>query len=69
MANYAVIENGKVIDCILADTKEIAESATNKECIEFSNEPIIEFNLDRITVGWSWDGIKFTPPVQEIINE
>ena len=32
--NYAVIENDKVINVIVADTLKIAKEVTGKECIE-----------------------------------
>lgn len=34
--NYAVINNNKVIDVLIAETKEIAESLTNKICIGYT---------------------------------
>ena len=34
MANYLIIENNKVINVIVADSKEIAEQVTNLEAIE-----------------------------------
>jgi len=33
--NYAVINNNKVVDVIVAETKEIAESLTGKTCIGY----------------------------------
>jgi hypothetical protein len=39
MANFAVIEDGKVINTILADSKAIAEKVTGKTCVEFTTEP------------------------------
>lgn len=47
MANYAVIENGTVVNTILADSKEIAEEVTKKECIESTEE-------NQIAIGWYW---------------
>lgn len=47
MATYAVIENGTVIDAILADSKEIAEQVSGKECIEYTEE-------NPLGIGWYW---------------
>ena len=38
MANFAVIEDGKVLNTILANSKAIAEEVTGKTCIEFTTE-------------------------------
>lgn len=37
--NFAVIENGIVINTIIADSKAIAEKITEKTCVEFTTEP------------------------------
>ena len=65
MANYAVIQNDKVINIIVADSKEIAEQVTNLTCIEYTEE-------NNAGIGWTWDGNNFTNPmavVEEIIAE
>lgn len=54
---YAVIENNKVVNVIIADSKEIAEEATGLTCID-------------CTDGWNYnndiDGGDFFPaPVAE----
>lgn len=38
MANYAVIQNDKVTNVIVADSKEIAEEVTGLICIEYTEE-------------------------------
>lgn len=48
MANYAVIDNQKVINVIVADSAEIAEEITGKTCIEYTNEAPLGIN-------WYWD--------------
>lgn len=50
MLNFAVIENKAVINIIVAESKEIAESVVNKECVEF-------FLNDPITIGASWSDV------------
>ena len=44
---FAVIENSKVINIIVADSKEIAEMVTGKTCINITNTP----------AGIDWDYI------------
>lgn len=42
MANYLIIQNDKVVNVIVADTKEIAEEVTGLEAVEsFGSEPWI----------------------------
>lgn len=55
MANYAVVQNDKVVNIIVADSKEIAEEVTGLVCIEYTEE-------NPAGIGWDWDGIKFTNP-------
>ena len=35
MSKFAVVENGVVVNLIVADTKEIAENVTSLECVEY----------------------------------
>lgn len=39
MANFAVIEDGVVVNVILADSKSIAEEITGKTCVAYTTEP------------------------------
>jgi hypothetical protein len=54
MSNFAVVENGIVLNTIVANSKQIAEEVTGKTCIEFTTEPA--------SIGHIWDGEKFYPP-------
>ena len=54
MKNFAVINNGEIENIIVAESKEIAESVTEKECIEFTLDNPAE-------VGGSWNGSIFIP--------
>jgi hypothetical protein len=47
MSTYAVIENNTVTNIIVADSKEIAEQATGKICVEYTDQ-----NL-------AWIGLKY----------
>jgi len=47
MVNFAVIDSNKVVNTIVADTKEIAEEATSKLCVEYTDE-----SPARIGLGW-----------------
>ena len=60
MANYAIIENDKVINVILADTAEIAVEVTNMEVLETTGEPWMHWTRT--------DGV-WTKPVEETITE
>ena len=55
MATFAVLTNSVVSNVIVADSKEIAEEATNATCIEYTE-------TDTVNIGWTWDGTKFTEP-------
>lgn len=48
MANYAVIDNGTVINTIVADSVEVAQEVTGKTCIEYTDE-------SPLGVNWYWD--------------
>lgn len=39
MANFAIIEDEKVTNIIVADSKTIAEEVTGKTCVQFTTEP------------------------------
>jgi hypothetical protein len=43
MANYAIIDNDKVTNVIVADSAEIAAEATGKEVLETTGEPWIDW--------------------------
>jgi hypothetical protein len=62
MKTFAVIENNKVINVILADLKEIAEEVTGQLCIEYTEE-------DPVGIGWDYDGVSFVGPVVEQTGE
>jgi hypothetical protein len=56
MSNFAVIENGKVINVIVAESKQIAEDVTNLNCVE------IEWIPGAPGIGWGYNGETFTSP-------
>jgi hypothetical protein len=55
MATFAVIENEKVINIIIAESKTIAQELTGKVCAEYTNE-------DPAGIGWTYDGTNFISP-------
>jgi len=61
MNNYAVIENGIVINVIIADSLEMAEYISGKTCVEY------EYTTDNTPViGLGYDGTVFEQmPVEE----
>jgi hypothetical protein len=53
MATYAVIDNGLVVNAILAESKEIAEQCNpGLTCVELTSGGI----------GWTYDGSTFIAP-------
>ena len=60
---FAVVIEGKVDNIIVAESKEIAESVTGQECVEYTPD-----NLAHIGLGY--DGQTFEqPPVPTVIIE
>jgi hypothetical protein len=55
MANFAVIEDGVVVNIIIAESKAIAEEHTGLTCIEYEDSK-------PATIGWTYDGKKLTNP-------
>jgi len=60
MAHFAVIQEGKVINTIIADSVEIAEQVTGKVCIEY------EFKVGGPGLNWTYNGTEFVEPTYEI---
>lgn len=53
MPNFGVISSNKIINVIVADTKEIAESVTKSECVLIDETFIgINWNLNLETKQW-----------------
>ena len=62
MTNYAVINGNVVENIIVADTKEIAEQITGKECVEYTDS-------NPAGIRWTYaDGV-FTAPIIETPTE
>ena len=68
MAKFVALQDGIVVNVLVADTQEIAETVTGLNCIEVTDEV-------RVEIGGSYDGTTFYPaPVQitkqdELLNE
>lgn len=62
MPTFAIIENSIVQNIIVADTQEMAQEATGKTCVEYTEtNPAI--------IGLGWDGTTFEQlPVPEYIS-
>ena len=60
MPNYAIIEDDKVINVIVAESAEVAIEVTGKEVFETTGEPWI--NWTRIDGVW-------LEPVEEVLEE
>jgi hypothetical protein len=52
--SFAIIVDNKVTDTVVADTLEIAEEVTNKNCIEIPEGTIAN-------IGWVYNGTEFVP--------
>jgi hypothetical protein len=52
MSNFAVIEDGVVVNIIVADTLSIAQELTNTTCVEYTEQ-------NPVRIGWTWDGSNF----------
>lgn len=57
MANYLIIQNNKVINVIVAETKEIAEQVTGLEAIESTNATP--------ALNWTRSDNVWIPPIRE----
>jgi hypothetical protein len=57
MPNYGVVEKNIIVNVIVAENKEIAETATGQLCVELPH-----YNVGR---GWTYEGGTFTAPVIE----
>ncbi|NBU19100.1 MAG: hypothetical protein EBS44_07570, partial [Betaproteobacteria bacterium] len=55
MGTYAVIEDAKVTNVIVAESKEIAEDVTGRTCVEYTE-------TDPAGIGWDYDGEMFISP-------
>lgn len=55
---FAVIENETIVNTIIADSLEIAESVTGLQCVEYTEE-------NPAAIGWLYDGVSFVEPVVE----
>ena len=54
MANYAVVQDGLVINTIVAESKEVAEAVVGETCVEFEDAVVV--------VGSTYDGTRFIDP-------
>ncbi len=62
MKNFAVVVNGVVENCIVAESIEIAQQVTGKDCVEYTME-------DGASIGFLYASGVFTNPNPQIIIE
>ena len=64
MANFAVIHNNTVMNIVVADSKEIAESVVGSECIEYTDE-------NPAVIGWFYNSTDntFSEQYPEIVTD
>jgi hypothetical protein len=73
MKTFAVIEATSIVNVILAESLETAESITGKTCIEYTNEPAEiggtyengVFKQKKPFPSWVYRSGKWEPPVSE----
>jgi hypothetical protein len=58
MANFAIIEDGKVLNTILAESKAVAEEVTGKTAVEYTDS-------NPAHIGLGYDGTTFEQPALE----
>jgi len=58
MATYAVLQDNKVINIIVADTLEDATGVTGLDCVEYTPE-------NPAGIGWTYNGTAFEEPIVE----
>jgi hypothetical protein len=51
MANFAIVDNNKVVNVIVADSKEIAEQITGQEAVEIIDN-ILWVDWERVNGEW-----------------
>jgi hypothetical protein len=58
MSNFAIIKDTIVINTIVAESKEVAESVTGLQCVEYGEN-------DVVVINGTYDGTSFHSPVVE----
>lgn len=61
MANFAVIDNGIVLNTIVAESKALAEEITGKTCVEFTEE-------NPAYIGFGYNGTTFEVPLSPVVS-
>jgi hypothetical protein len=61
MAKFAIVQENKVTNIIVAEDKETAEKVTNATCIEYTDS-------DLVGIDYLWDGEKFTAPDTPVVE-
>jgi hypothetical protein len=59
VATFAVINNGIVKNCIIADSLDIAQEVTGLTCVEYTNE-------NAPSIGYLYDNGIFTNPNPQV---
>jgi len=71
MADFAVVKDNVVVNVVVAESEEIAESVTNLSVVPITdNVPGMNWTLEsdgwrpaQPFSSWLWDGTKWEPPV------
>lgn len=70
MPNYAISDGSKIVNAIIADSKEVAEEITGMTAVEVTNGPWIGWTLEvdgwrepSPYPSWNWNGSEWQSPV------
>jgi hypothetical protein len=56
MPNYGVVERNIIVNVIVAENKEIAETVTGRVCVELPHYDV--------GAGWTYEGGNFFAPIE-----
>lgn len=72
MPNFAIHDGARVVNVIVADSAEVAESITGMSALETSGEPWIDWTLESEGwrrpspfPSWTWNGSAWEAPVTD----
>lgn len=73
MPNFAISDGSKIVNVIVAESKEVAEKVSGMSAIEIENdEPWLEWTIEeegwrtpKPYPSWSWSGSEWIPPVDK----
>lgn len=71
MPNYAIYDDDIILNVIVAESKELAESVSGKNALETDGSPWIEWTKingswapPKPYNSWTWDGAEWVAPIR-----